>query len=325
MLDSLGAATPNPSISELTERYCRWGEAEQQCSPQTTVKRRDCLRQVVRVLGDLPVLDLSAGAILDLKADLVRRGLSPNRQYSILAGLKYALHYARDVEHLAVLDPQSITFPKRPRKHVVYLTPDEVERFIGTIKIQNWHRPCGPNWLGLRFRALVETILGSGLRIGEVLSLSRDQLDPVTHEVRIVGKGRKERIAFITDRAFYWINEYLSVRTDNHRALFVTLDCKRALPRTDVWRSFDRHRKLAGITKKLTPHILRHTAATQLLFNGCPIGHIKEILGHSRLETTCRYYLGLDQRAAKAAHLKYLFYRSDPEDSNGLNDRASTP
>jgi integrase len=53
---------------------------------------------------------------------------------------------------------------------------------------------------------------------------------------------------------------------------------------------------------------MRHTAATQLLFNGCPIGHIKEILGHERLETTCRYYLGLDHRAAKAAHQKYLRY-----------------
>jgi integrase/recombinase XerD len=58
----------------------------------------------------------------------------------------------------------------------------------------------------------------------------------------------------------------------------------------------------------VTPHILRHTAATQLLFNGCPVGHIKAILGHERLETTCRYYLGLDQRAAKEAHRKYLSY-----------------
>jgi site-specific recombinase XerD len=141
-----------------------------------------------------------------------------------------------------------------------------------------------------------------------VLSLDRHQLDSKTHEVKVTGKGRKERSAFLTDRAFYWIEQYLAARTDTHQAVFVTTDGKRRLPRADIWRYFERHRQLAGIVKKLTPHILRHTAATQLLFNGCPIGHIKEILGHSRLETTCRYYLGVDTRVAKAAHLKFLRY-----------------
>ena len=64
----------------------------------------------------------------------------------------------------------------------------------------------------------------------------------------------------------------------------------------------------AGLKKRVTPHILRHTMATTLLFNGCPIGHIKELLGHERLDTTCRYYLGLDMRAAKEAHEKFLTY-----------------
>lgn len=183
-----------------------------------------------------------------------------------------------------------------------------MQRFLDTIKVRNWHWPYAPNLLGLRFRALVEVILGSGLRISEALSLDRGQLDRKTHEVRVIGKGNKERAAFLTGRAFHWIEQYLAARSDPHPALFVTLDGRSRLPRSDVWRFFDRHRKLSGILKPITPHVLRHTAATQLLFNGCPIGHIKEILGHSRLETTCRYYLGLDQRAAKAAHLKYLTY-----------------
>jgi site-specific recombinase XerD len=60
--------------------------------------------------------------------------------------------------------------------------------------------------------------------------------------------------------------------------------------------------------KPVSPHILRHTMATTLLFNGCPIGHIKELLGHERLDTTCRYYLRLDRRAARAAHAQFLHY-----------------
>ena len=87
-----------------------------------------------------------------------------------------------------------------------------------------------------------------------------------------------------------WIGKYLSARIDTHPALFVTQDGRSRLSRADIWRPFALYRKRAGIAKRVTPHLLRHTAATQLLFNGCPIGHIKEILGHERLETTCRYY-----------------------------------
>jgi len=307
---------PADSLTQVVERYILWSEAEQQVTPETIIKRRDCLRQVVRIVGEIRVTAFNADDLLRLKADLVHRNLGASRQHGILSALKYFLRYCAEVRRLSVFPPEEITFPKRPRKQVDYLTPEEIDRFIATIKIKNWHWPFGTNLLGVRFRALVEAILGSGLRISEVLSLDRHQLDHKTHEVRVVGKGRKERTAFLTDRAFYWIDAYLAVRTDNHPAVFVTTDAKRRLKRTDIWRTFGRCRELSGLVKPVTPHILRHTAATQLLFNGCPINHIKEILGHSRLETTCRYYLGLDQRAAKAAHLKFLRYESGAEDSN---------
>ncbi len=146
------------------------------------------------------------------------------------------------------------------------------------------------------------------MRISEVLSLDRGQIDFKNAEAKIVGKGSKERVVFFTDRAMHWISQYLAVRTDENAALFATTDGERRLKRTDVRRPFVKHRRLAGIQKRVTPHLLRHTAATQLLFNGCPVGDIKEILCYERLETTCRYYLGLDHRAAKAAHEKYLKY-----------------
>ena len=84
---------------------------------------------------------------------------------------------------------------------------------------------------------------------------------------------------------------------------------RRLRQRDRIKDTFAVYRRRADITKPVSPHILRHTAATQLLFNGCPVGHIKEILGHERLETTCRYYLGLDHRAAKAAHAQFLVFK----------------
>jgi integrase/recombinase XerD len=187
----------------------------------------------------------------------------------------------------------------------VFLTPDEVARFVSAIPLTTSKNQ--PHHPGIRFRALVETLLGSAMRIGEVLSLNRTSIDFERKEARVIGKGNKERTVFFTDRALHWLGRYLEMRTDDAAALFLSQSGSR-LSRTDIWRPFSRFRRIAGLNKPVRPHLLRHTAATQLLFNGCPVGHIKEILGHERLETTCRYYLGLDRRAAKAAHQQYLVY-----------------
>jgi integrase/recombinase XerD len=148
------------------------------------------------------------------------------------------------------------------------------------------------------------------MRIGELLSLNRSDLDFDRREARVIGKGNKQRTVFFTDRALHWLRRYLETRSDDGVPLFVSQNSTTRLARTDIWRPFTRYRKIAGLNKPVRPHLLRHTAATQLLFNGCPVGHIKEILGHERLETTCRYYLGLDRRAAKLAHQQYLVYEA---------------
>ena len=96
-------------------------------------------------------------------------------------------------------------------------------------------------------------------------------------------------------------------RDDQEAPLFITKGMQR-LNRADISKTFKGYARKSGVNKKITPHILRHTTGTNLLFNGCPIGHIKEILGHERLETTCRYYLGLDRSKAKEAHGKFLNY-----------------
>jgi len=83
---------------------------------------------------------------------------------------------------------------------------------------------------------------------------------------------------------------------------------RRLRQRNQIKDTFAVYHQRADLTKPVSPHILRHTMATTLLFNGCPIGHIKELLGHEQLDTTCRYYLGLDRRAARAAHAQFLSY-----------------
>jgi site-specific recombinase XerD len=301
---------PDPrSFSALAQEFLLWVEVEPQFSRETVQKYGECLKQVWIRLGDKPVCEISKIDSLSLKSHWLSRKLSASRQMSLLLALKRFLFFCRDEKKIALgLEPEEIKPPPCPRREVVFLTPDEVEAFIATIPLTTYRGDV--HQAGLRLRTVVEALLGSAMRISELLSLNRDSIDFGKKEAKIIGKGGKERTVFFSARSLIWIKRYLESRCDDCPALFVCQNGRDRLRRGDLWRYFDRHRKIAGIKKKVRPHILRHTAATTLLFNGCPVGHIKAILGHERLETTCRYYLGIDHRQAKAAHQKYLRYEA---------------
>jgi integrase/recombinase XerD len=160
------------------------------------------------------------------------------------------------------------------------------------------------------FRALVETLAATGMRISEALALNTDSVDLSKGEAVVIGKGNKQRTVFFTERAISWINRYLALRNNTIQPLFATTNGHR-LQVSNVQARFRRASdplfKRSG--KRVTPHILRHTAATTLLQRGCPIGHIKEILGHNNLETTCRFYLGqLTKAEVRRAFDSYMHY-----------------
>lgn len=297
---------PQTLLSEVAPAALAHARVELGFSPQTIAKYEEALQHVARMVGDLPVVAYGKHHVLALKTAMLAKNHSVGRQICLLAAFKRVILYCQKECELPVMDSESVQLPKRPRRDVAYLTPSEVESFVSAVEMHNQDGTSSES--GVRFRALVECLLGSAMRISEALSLNRTDVDFERREARVIGKGNKQRTVFFTDRALFWLRRYLEIRQDSYPALFATLGGRSRLGRPDIWRPFARYRKLAGIQKRVTPHLLRHTAATQLLFNGCPVGHIKEILGHERLETTCRYYLGLDRRAAKQAHQKYLVY-----------------
>jgi len=295
----------DPALKALVEEFLIYADVEANFAPASLQKYEECIRRAEFLLGSLDPQTFSKADLFRLKS-ILKSQVGELRQMQILLALKRFLIYCRDEKKMAVLDPEEITPPKRPRRAVTFLTTKEVEQFTSSIQLVTYEGT--PHKGGVRFKALVEILLGSAMRISEVLSLNRNQIDFDKRETKIIGKGNKERTVFFTARSLYWLQKYLDIRTDNHPALFVTEIGRGRFQLPDVWRSFRTFQIKSGIKKRITAHLLRHTAATQLLFNGCPIGHIKEILGHERLETTCRYYLGLDERAAKAAHEKFLQY-----------------
>jgi integrase/recombinase XerD len=295
-------ARQNQKMSGLVEDYLEYARYEINFSPQTIIKYRDSLRSFMRDIGDKEVESLDVQDFVRLKRIMMERGLSEARIGSVVYAMRSFLGYCGNFLKISTLSPKQIRPPKRYRREVIYLTKDEIERFIATINVRVWYE--------FRFRVLVEVLLGTGMRIGEVLSLNRKDINWDKKEAKIVGKGNNERRVFFTEHSLHWLRRYMEWRKDEHEAVFVTKRPFNRLNRDDVWRFFSRHRKLAHIDKKLTPHILRHTVATNLVFNGCPIVHVKEILGYERLDTTCKYYLGVDKEQAKKAHRQYLNFVS---------------
>lgn len=278
------------TFSGVLPLYLAHGKYELSFSEETLKKYKECVEWIIHDLGDLKVTELDQGHITVLKARSLSRGISQSRMASIIYALKSILKFSEGMG-LKVISHKDIKPPKIARRDVVYLTNEEVKEFVSSIKLTK---------MGLRFRALVEVLLGTAMRISEVLSLDVEDVDFVNKEAKIIGKGNKQRVVFFNDRAIFWLQEYLGGRKTG--PLFAAGEGR--LERENVSKLFRSYTR--GSKKKITPHILRHTAATNLLFNGCPMAHIKEILGHERLETTCRYYLGLDRRKAKEAHKKYL-------------------
>lgn len=299
-------------ISELLPYFLAWARAERRLSPETVAKYRESLVVIMRVIGDLAPQEIAPRHVLLIKARCLERQLSAARISSLMYSLKSFLKFCQMSVGVPTMDLKEIRAPRIPKREVLFLTPDEVEEFVSAIPIKKGARTFDMRWLC--FRALVEMLLGTGMRLSEALSLTRSSINLETGEALIVGKGSKERTVFFSPRALNWMKEYLTRRTDSSAALFVVCLAKPLTRETAVtW--FRRFRNMTGIKKKVTAHILRHTVATTLLFNGCPIGHIKEILGHEHLVTTCKFYLGTDKRAAKGAHAKYLNY-DNPADSS---------
>ena len=294
-------------MSELGPYFVAHLQFELRRSPETVSKYAQSLKSVIRITGDMGPEKIRQEHVLLIKAACAKRGVGPCQLRGYIAALKAFLNFCRLTVGLSVMDTTQIRGPRIPKRDVEFLTPEEIQQFVSAIPIRKSQRVFNMRWLC--FRVLVEVLLGTGMRISEAVSLRRSSINVQTGEAKVVGKGNKERTVFFSPRALNWVREYLNRRTDENDALFMASP-RIPLHRHNAIQWFRRFREKAGIKKKVTAHILRHTMATTLLFNGCPIGHIKQLLGHENLQTTCQYYLGTDKRAAKEAQMKYLDYEN---------------
>jgi site-specific recombinase XerD len=301
LLDQTDLGASNSLVSKLIPPYLEYVRVEQDRAVVTVERYRARLQRFIEEMGDCRTSEITSEQLILYKRHLMDAGLGPSTIGGLLSCLRGFLRYLRDERHLRVLDAEKIKRPRIPQRTVEYLTEEELDLLLDAIPTHTWN--------GLRDRALIEVLFSSGMRISEVLALDRAVLEWELRQAVIVGKGKKERKVYFSEAAIDWLTKYLATRHDEDPAVFVTSGSPpKRLQAHGTWKRFNRYGQMAGLAKRVYPHMLRHTMATMLLANGCPIGHIRVLLGHTHLATTCRYYLGMMSDAeAKAAHDKYLY------------------
>lgn len=225
---------------------------------------------------------------------LYKKGISLKTQSYYLIALRNFFKFLQN-KGIKIYDPLKIELPKLPEREINILTDEELNRFLSSAE--------GEDLKSLRDRALLETLFSTGLRVSELCSLNRD-IDLNKSELRVRGKGGKIRLTFISEIAKFYLRKYLEKRTDKEPALFVSLSksskFKRLTPR-GVEKIIKHYAKKAGITKKVTPHSLRHQFATDLLIAGADLRAIQILLGHKNLQTT-QIYTHLTNKELKKIH-----------------------
>ena len=210
------------------------------------------------------------------------------------------------------LDPSLVDLPRAAKKQVTFLHFDEIERLLAEIPLDTES--------GLRDRAIIELLFSGGLRVSELCSLNRDSINLERREFMVRGKGKKDRPIFIDKSTAECIEDYLNMRTDTLPALFLNNSANQQIPSTSgdfrrltprsIERIVQKYTRLAGITKHVTPHTMRHSFATDLLMNGADIRSVQSLLGHANISTT-QIYTHITDPHLKEVHEKF---HSESED-----------
>lgn len=241
------------------------------------------------------ILSFMAGELDDGKARAtVARGLS---------SLKTFYKFLIMEEYLQTNPTNDLETPKVKRKLPDVLTVDDIDHLM---ECPNVLKP-----LGLRDRAMMELMYGTGIRVSECLSLQLEDLNFTAGFLRCMGKGKKERIVPINNMAMVWVERYISkgrpqlVKTRGERTLFLNAH-GRPLSRQGFFKILVNYGQAAGIKKEITPHTLRHSFATHLLENGADLRAVQEMLGHADISTT-QIYTHLSNR-----HLRQVYDQAHP-------------
>ncbi|MBQ9180570.1 tyrosine-type recombinase/integrase [Candidatus Saccharibacteria bacterium] len=290
-------------ISDLIEDFLEHLEIESGRSKKTIENYRLYLERFYEITteilnkDDVKASDIDREVLRKYRLKLNRLGTDQGKDdlksitqaYHLIALRGFMKYLAR--REIKSLDPSLIELPHIIRKQVTFLHFDEVEDMLNEIDTSTES--------GLRDRAIIELLYSGGLRVSELVGLNRDSINLGRREFMVRGKGSKDRPIFISETCADRVADYLDARTDSLPALFLNNsknegspsnsgDYRRITARS-VERIVEKYARLAGITKHVSPHTLRHSFATDLLMNGADLRSVQTMLGHADISTTQIY------------------------------------
>jgi len=300
------------TLQRLITRFLEHLEVGKNKSPKTVENYHHYLQRFAEFYGARELAGLNLDDIHSYQLFLNRfvdrrdHGLGVKTQNYHLIALRAFLKYLVR-QDIPSLPPDKVDLKKIPERIVDFLTREEVERLFEVIPLE---KKAGP-----RNRAMLEMLYSTGLRVSELVSLNRSQVDLERREFTVRGKGRKPRIVFLSERCVHWLQVYFADRTDNWEPVFISfsrnrtdenlgLGEKRRLTAYTVEEVVRQAGRLAGLGKKVTPHVIRHSFATDLLHNGADIRSVQEMLGHASITTTQIYTHSTNERL-KEVHEKF--------------------
>lgn len=225
------------------------------------------------------------------------------QNYHLIALRSFLKYLAkRDVKSLSA---EKIELAKQTKRVVEFLEPEELDRLLAQP-----HR-VSEGLVAARDKAILELLFSTGMRVSELTGLEIESINLEQDEFTVRGKGDKPRVVFLTQTAKDAIREYVAARRDTSPHLFVSHDRAKKgraehgpLTPRSVQRMVERYSKSAGITKRITPHTLRHTFATDLLRSGADIRSVQSMLGHESITTT-QIYTHVTNRQLREVHQKF--------------------
>jgi site-specific recombinase XerD len=299
------------SLQELKRQFLEYTEIERGRSLKTVENYTRYLDRFLSFLKSDNPKDITDAVLREYRLWLNRQATGNNKKtgdtlkkktqnYYLIALRAFLKYLAR--QNITSLPAERIELAKVSERQIEFMSPAELTRLLNA--------PSGDDVKSLRDKALLEMLFSTGLRVSELCSLSRD-LDLSSDEISIRGKGGKVRVVFVSDEAKRTLKKYLDKRKDMDDMMFVkvdreTSDKTESLPLTtrSVERIVKQYAIKAGISKKVTPHVIRHSFATDLLSNGADLRSVQALLGHANIGTT-QIYTHVTDRHLKNIHKQF--------------------
>lgn len=301
-------------LKPVVEDFLESLEIEKGCSTLTIRNYRHYLNRFLNWLQEekpkTKLKDLNLLLIKKYRLFLARikdpqdKGLKKVTQSYHLIALRSFLKWLakNDYESLAA---EKIDLPKTTSRSLKFLNENQVERLLS--------QPVISKLNGLRDKAMLEVLFSTGLRVKELINLNRSQVDLKKREFSVLGKGGRRRVVFLSKKAVYWLRKYLASREDKWQPLFIRYtgqvneenkgEAMRLTTRT-VQRMVRRYARKANLPIEVSPHVLRHSYATDLLQAGADIRSVQEMLGHKNIATT-QIYTHVTNPQLRKIHEKY--------------------